>query len=80
MSLGMVKGYDPTGRMYFFEVENRPVGLKNMKTVEDLLESFLTPPQSVINKHPYAHQDASEMSPVAGDAPHGPPEDKKMKA
>jgi hypothetical protein len=51
-----------------------------MKIVEDLLESFLTLPQSVIHKHPYAHQDASEMSPVAGEAPDGPEEDKKMKA
>jgi hypothetical protein len=72
MSFGMVKGFDPTGRLSFFELENSPIGLKNMKIVEDLLEYFLTWPQSVIHKHLYAHKDASETSPVAGDATHFP--------
>jgi hypothetical protein len=71
MSLGMVKGYDPIGQLSFFELENSPIGFKNTKIVEDLMESFLTSPQSVIHNCPYAHQDASETSPVAGDALHG---------
>jgi hypothetical protein len=50
-----------------------------MKIVEDLLESFLTSSQYVIQKRPYAHHDASGTSPVASDAPDGPPEDKKKK-
>jgi hypothetical protein len=61
-------------------VENRPVGLKNMNIVEDLLESLLTSTQYVIHIRPYVHQDTSQTSPVAGEAPDGPPEDKKMKA
>jgi hypothetical protein len=75
----MAKGHDPTRRVSFFKVKNRPVGFKNMKIVEDLLESFLISPQSVIHKRPYAHQDAYETSPVAGDATDRPPEDKKIK-